>query len=184
MSAIPTLETERLILRPLTLADAPAIFDGCRDPRVAQFTLFEPHQSFDTSRAFIRDVALPNYALGHPAPLGVTWKHAPEWVIGCAAARPSVFGEDIPELGYWVAVPEWGKGVATEAVERLVRHLFERRSVHRVQACVFPGNPASERVLTKLGFRYEGTLRRVLCRRGEWLDDKMFSLLRAEFEAG
>jgi ribosomal-protein-alanine N-acetyltransferase len=181
---LPTLESDRLILRPLTLDDAPAVFDGCRDPRVTEFTSFDTHQSVETSVAYIRDIALPHYADGRPEPFGIAWKHAPERVIGCTGARVSAFGESILEGGYWIAASEWGKGVATEAFGRLVRYLFETRPVHRVQAVVFPGNAASERVLTKLGFRYEGTLRQVIFRRGRWTDDKLFSMLREEFERG
>lgn len=176
----PTFETARLILRPLTLADAPAVFEACRDPRVTEYTSFDTHQSLDTAVTFIRDIALPKYAEGVPDPLGIAWKHAPERVIGCTGARPSARGDGILDAGYWIAVPEWGKGVATEAFTRLVRWVFETRPVHRVQSFVFPGNAASERVLAKAGFRYEGTLRQVHFRRGRWEDEKQFGLLRDE----
>lgn len=178
---LPTLDTTRLILRPLARADVPAVYDGCRDPRVSEFTLFDTHRSEDDALTFVRDVALPNYADGIPNPFGIAWRHAPERVIGCTGGRPTAAGPGVLEVGYWVAVPEWGKGVATEAVGRLVRYLFESHPVHRLQACVFAGNPASERVLAKVGFRHEGTLRQAVFRRGRWSDDRLFGLLREEW---
>lgn len=180
MTAIPVLETDRLVIRPLTLDDVPAVFEACRDPRLTEHTLFETHRTPDDTVGFVRDFALPRYADGIPEPLGIAWKHAPDWVIGCTGGRPTPTSDGAYEIGYWIAVPEWGKGVATEAVGGLIRFLFADTSTHRLQACTYPANAASERVLTKLGFRYEGTLRQVVFRRGRHHDTKLFSLLRSD----
>ena len=62
-------------------------------------------------------------------------------------------------LGYWLGVPFWGQGYATEAVRRVVAYGFAELRLHRIEATVFSGNAASARVLEKVGMRCEGTLR-------------------------
>jgi ribosomal-protein-alanine N-acetyltransferase len=88
------------------------------------------------------------------------------------------------ELGYWIAEPFWGKGYVVEACRTVLKFVFEEYAPERMQARVIEGNAASARVLTKLGFRAEGTLRRALLRRGKFEDVQMFSLLRDEWFAG
>jgi ribosomal-protein-alanine N-acetyltransferase len=85
------------------------------------------------------------------------------------------------ELGYWVAEPFWGRGIAGEASRAVLDLAFRTYEVDRMQARVIAGNGASGRVLEKLGFRFEGTLRASLLRRGNFEDVLMFSMLRAEW---
>ena len=60
-------------------------------------------------------------------------------------------------LGYWVGVPYWGRGYATEAAEAVLAHAFGALGLHRVQATHLTRNPASCRVMEKLGMRVEGS---------------------------
>jgi len=62
------------------------------------------------------------------------------------------------ELGYWIGVPYWGKGYATEAARSVVNYGFSTLELHRIFASHVPANPASGRVLTKIGMRHEGRL--------------------------
>ena len=64
----------------------------------------------------------------------------------------------IYETGYWIGEPRWGKGYATESVKKILDIAFNINDVIRVQAFVFEGNTASEKVLLKCGFKYEGCL--------------------------
>lgn len=86
-SSFPLLNTARLVLRPLTLADAPAIFAYAQDPEVSRYTLWEPHRTQADSETFIRDYALPRYAEGLPEPYGVTLRGDERVVgtVGCFA---------------------------------------------------------------------------------------------------
>ncbi|MGH6791778.1 MAG: GNAT family N-acetyltransferase [Methyloceanibacter sp.] len=76
-------------------------------------------------------------------------------VIGCTGYR--AFGADHAELGYWIGKPYWGMGYGTEAVEVLVAHAFEADGFDYLTAGHFADNPASERVLKKLGFVVSGS---------------------------
>jgi RimJ/RimL family protein N-acetyltransferase len=87
------------------------------------------------------------------------------------------------ELGYWIGVPYWGRGYATEAAAALVAHAFDVRGLNRVYAFHFTNNPGSGRVLQKIGMRHEGT-RRGHTRKGEtYLDSDGYAILRDEWLA-
>jgi RimJ/RimL family protein N-acetyltransferase len=105
-------------------------------------------------------------------------------LIGAMCARPGK-GEraETAEVGYWLAVPHWGKGHASAALQRYVGHLFNERGIRRLWASTLASNHASARVLEKCGFQQEGTLREHLKRNGKLHDEFMFALLRDEWRA-
>lgn len=84
------------------------------------------------------------------------------------------------ELGYYIAEGYWGKGIMTEAVKQICGYAFEKSDIIRVYAEPFACNSASCRVLEKVGFQYEGTLRSNAVKNGEVIDMKMYSLLKTE----
>ncbi|WP_229112898.1 GNAT family N-acetyltransferase [Halapricum desulfuricans] len=89
----------------------------------------------------------------------------------------------VAELGYMIDPEAQGNGYATDAARRLVRYGFEDRRLHKVAARVFETNPASQRVLEKVGFQREGVMREQAYVRGERLDVLRYGLLAEEFEA-
>jgi len=82
------------------------------------------------------------------------------------------------EIGYWIGKPYWGKGIATEAVKQLVRLLFRRYKFMRISGLIYADNLASQRVLEKVGFKYEGTLKKNAKKKGKFFDDKIYAILR------
>jgi RimJ/RimL family protein N-acetyltransferase len=82
------------------------------------------------------------------------------------------------EVGYWLARPFWGRGIMTVAVQRVCRHAFEEFGLVKITAHVFSHNPASARVLEKCGFREEGFLRKHFLKDGQFIDARLFALLR------
>jgi RimJ/RimL family protein N-acetyltransferase len=78
------------------------------------------------------------------------------------------------EIGYWLAEPHWGKGIATEAIRALVPVAFERTGVGRLQAVIFSDNPASMRVLEKTGFVREAVHRNAITKRGMVMDEVLY----------
>jgi [ribosomal protein S5]-alanine N-acetyltransferase len=180
----PTLETDRLILRPITPADAASVFLYCSNPAVTRFTLFETHQTIDDSRWFCEDYARSRYASREPDPFGIVLKADPlGTVVGALGAHWASQPNLTMEFGYSIAEPHWGRGLVAEAARAVIEYVFEEYATERLQARVFVGNDASERVLRKLGFTREGVLRSLVLRRGRWWDIVMYSLLRSEWEA-
>mgnify|MGYP004551164421 FL=1 len=84
------------------------------------------------------------------------------------------------ELGYYIAEEYWGKGIMTEAVKQICKYVFDKSDIIRIYAAPYAHNIASCRVLEKVGFQYEGTLRSNAIKNGKVVDMKMYSLLKGE----
>ena len=166
------LKTERLLLRPPTMADAPQIqrLAGARE--VALNTLHIPHPYPDgAAEAWIaKHGTTPEivFAIEHE-----------DQLIGAIGLVPES-GHDRAELGYWIGVPFWGKGFATEAGKAMLRFAFDEHGLHRVTAQVFSRNAASARVLQKIGMRCEGTLRHHFKKWGEFVDVDYYAIVRGD----
>ena len=85
------------------------------------------------------------------------------------------------ELGYYIAEEYWGKGIMTEAVKQICAYVFGDSDIIRIYAEPFAYNIASCRVLEKVGFQYEGTLRSNAVKNGKVIDMKMYSLIKEEY---
>jgi RimJ/RimL family protein N-acetyltransferase len=145
---IPVLETERLTLRAPRFADAKAIAALVNDRRIAENTLRIPHPyGLADAESF---VAAANAVDGERALL-ITRDAI---VLGaCGIARRD--GEE-PEIGYWLGLPFWGRGYATEAARGVIDHAFGDLGYDVLAGGARVSNPASRRVLEKCGFQWTG----------------------------
>jgi RimJ/RimL family protein N-acetyltransferase len=84
------------------------------------------------------------------------------------------------EIGYWLAKPFWGRGLMTAVVQRLCRFAFDNFGLTKITAHVFAHNPASARVLEKCSFRQEGYLRKHFLKDDQFIDVKVFALLKGD----
>jgi len=82
------------------------------------------------------------------------------------------------ELGYWLGVAYWGRGLATEAVRAITKHGLANLGLERIQASVYTWNESSSRVLVKAGFEFEGRMRRHAFKDGQFVDMLLYALLR------
>ena len=177
----PTIETARLVLRAVTEADADAVFAACSNPAVTRFTLFDTHRTVTDSLRFVWNYALANYLEMIPDPFAITVKgDAGSPVVGCVGCHWASRPNRTLELGYWLAEPYWGKGLVAEGAAAAVAFCFANYPAERIQARVVAGNAASVRVLEKIGFAYEGTMRKCLSRRGVQEDVMVFARLRGD----
>jgi [ribosomal protein S5]-alanine N-acetyltransferase len=85
------------------------------------------------------------------------------------------------EIGYWIGRPYWGHGYASEAATVVVGYGFEQLGLNRIFAKHFATNPASGRVMQKIGMRYEGRNRGHILKWGEFLDDEVYGVLADEW---
>jgi ribosomal-protein-alanine N-acetyltransferase len=151
-----TIETERLVLRPPTAPDAPAIFDSyARDPEVVRYLTWRPHGSISDTHSFVESIR-SRWDAGSELTWALTLR-GDDRLIGMIALRPGAFKSDI---GYVLARPLWGRGLMTEAGRAIVDLAFADPAVHRVWAVCDADNRASARVLEKIGMTCEGVLRR------------------------
>lgn len=171
------LESERLLLRPFTAADAPDVLAAVAgDPEIrrwmpwtAGYTM-ESALQWCTRLAHIDVATAVHFALeprdgGRLA--GSAGVHRADWERGDA------------EIGYWIAPWARRRGYATEATRAVSEYLFER-GFHRVHLVIAAGNLASQAVAEKAGFTREGVMRRALPVPGGIADAVLFSLLRGE----
>jgi len=166
------IQTERLLLRPYTPADAPTLVPLIGAREVAATTLRIPHPySIRDAETFIASMES-----GDEERFAITLReHAT--LIGGVGLRLSK-AHNHAELGYWLGVPYWGKGYATEAACAMVRYGFEQLGLHRIQASHFSNNPASGNVLRKIGMTHEGCRRQHILKWGEYLDLELYGMLK------
>jgi RimJ/RimL family protein N-acetyltransferase len=156
VSTAPALETARLKLRALQRKDAGAVARLANDRRIAENTARIPHPYKRTdAEGFIRYVEESETETAFAITL------ADDTLIGIGGLRMAAPRKP-PEIGYWLGVPHWGQGYATEAARALVDHAFEDLGLERLEAGARVSNPASRRVLEKCGFQWNGVvLRRI-----------------------
>ncbi|HET9902111.1 MAG TPA: GNAT family N-acetyltransferase [Xanthobacteraceae bacterium] len=148
-ASMPVLETERLVLRAPRLEDVNAIAALANDRRIAQNTRRLPHPyTAADAEEFVRSV---NTGSGEMA-LVVTL--ADGTLIG--AVGLGLLEGPAPEVGYWLGVPYWGKGYATEAARAVIDFAFTELDHEALQAGARVTNPASRRILEKCGFQWTG----------------------------
>lgn len=173
------LETTRLLLRPPEDCDVPAFAPLISDSRVARNlgpTLPHPY-TLDDGYSWVEKMRVKRIA-GEDYPFGVILKQTGEY-IGCCGVHP---GRDF-EFGYWIGVPYWGKGYATEATRRVARFAFEALTPESLKARYMHDNPASGRVLTKLGFQHTHDLVEFSPVRGADVLSHHVQLARVRFES-
>ena len=176
---VPTLETERLILRMWKKKDAPELYEYAKNPNVGPHAGWKPHASVNESRMIISQLFLTNMCWA------IIDKESGK-VIGSIGLEEDKFRPDIKskELGYSLAEEYWGKGIMTEAAKRVIRHAFEELDCIVLSVSHFPFNQKSRRVIKKLGFAYEGVQRHAHdLPDGSVADLVQYSLLRNEYEA-
>ena len=169
------MQTERLTLRAYALSDIPALVPLIGTREVAATTLRIPHPySESDARVFIARVQ-EDLSNGSSLPLGIVLRESGAL---CGGVRLRIeLDHRRAELGYWIGVPYWGNGYATEAARAIVNYGFGTLGLHRIFASHFGNNHASARVLTKIGMRHEGSLRAHVLKWGEFLDLEMYGML-------
>jgi RimJ/RimL family protein N-acetyltransferase len=178
---MPTLLTERLMLRPFALEDAPAVRALAGDRAIASTTLNIPHPyGEDDARTWIATHAR-RFAADQEVVLAVTLRDSGEPIgaIGLVIARR----HDRAELGYWVGRKHWGRGYASEAARALLDYGFRELRLNRIEAMHFARNPASGRVMRKIGMQREGTCRQHVKKWGRYEDTEQYAILRRDWEA-
>lgn len=177
-AAQPILRTNRLVLRPFERSDARTVQRLAGERAIADTTLAIPHPYPDgVAEAWIATHAA-GFADGSQATFAMTLTDGE--VVGAIALHIAP-AHSRAELGYWVAVPHWNRGFATEAARALVGFAFSDLHLHRIQARHLTRNPASGRVLVKLGMRFEGVNRHAFKRWDEFEDVAIYAMLDYEW---
>jgi len=176
----PTLRTERLQLRPITGSDAKALYATHGDAFILRYWDAPPWTDRARADRFV-EASHAMAADGTGARLAIERLADGAFLGWCSVSR---WNPDFRSaaLGYCLHDSAWGHGYATEAARALLRWAFDAMDLNRVQAETDTRNDASARVLEKLGFLREGTLREDCIVNGEVSDSWVFGLLRAQWD--
>jgi [ribosomal protein S5]-alanine N-acetyltransferase len=176
VTANTILQTERLILRPYTENDIAELVPLIGAREVAATTLHIPYPYTEQdAKELIACTRQGNL-------LRRTIRTRDGKFIGGVGLNVEQ-DHQRAELGYWIGVPYWGQGYATEAARAMMRYGFDDLRLNRIFASHFSKNPASGRVLIKLGMGHEGCQRQHVCKWGEFLDLELFGISRQEWRA-
>jgi len=170
-----SLETARLILREFSESDIAELVPLIGALEVAATTLRIPHPYEEKhAREFLATVPKENELR-----LAIRLRRDGR-LCGGMGLHPEMQHRRA-ELGYWIGVPFWGNGYATEAAREVVRYGFEKLDLNRIFATHFKGNEKSGRVLQKIGMRHEGSIRQGVLKSGKFIDLEMYSILREDY---
>lgn len=166
------LRTARLVLRRARPDDLEAIHAVLSDPRAMRHWSTLPHEDIDRTRAWL------NGMIASPPEL------SEDFVVefeGRVVGKAGFYR--LPEIGYILRPEVWGRGLAREACEAVIDHVFSSRGLDELTADADPRNAASLALLARLGFRRTGEARRTFQLGDEWADSVYFALSRADWDA-
>jgi ribosomal-protein-alanine N-acetyltransferase len=178
MTKRPTLETDRLSLRPFTLDDAPRVQELAGDRAIADTTLHIPHPYADGAAGAWIDTHDAEFAAGKSVVFAVALRSTDTLVGAIGLTLDS--NDARAEMGYWIGKPYWNRGYATEAGRAVLDYAFNELELNRVYASYLRRNPASGRVMEKLGMQHEGRLRQHIRKWGVFEDLEVRGILRSE----
>ncbi len=178
LEQLPVLRTERLVLRPLTRADAAELHTVFSDPEVMRYWSNPPHRDQARTEAMI-EMINEDFERREVLQWGIE-READGRLLGTVTLIAD--GEQPrAELGYIIGREHWGQGFAGEAQRRAIGFAFEELGLHRLEADTHPENAASLRSLERLGFRREGLLRERWTVAGRVSDSVILGLLASEW---
>ncbi|MBQ7379843.1 MAG: GNAT family N-acetyltransferase [Clostridia bacterium] len=179
-SKIPTLETERLILRKMLVSDKEDIYAySCRED-VTEYLTWAPHTSIAYTQDYLRYIG-QRYSVGDYFDWAVVEKKSGRVIGSCGFTRFD-YPNDAGEIGYVFHPDFGGQGYATEAVGEVVRFGFVALKLHRIEARYLKGNDRSCRLMERLAMRFEGERREAMLVKGAYRTVGTYSILTSEYQ--
>ena len=177
----PIIETKRLILRQVTTEDATDMFDYLSDQDVVKPMGLDPFQTVKDVWDEIRWYT-SIYEEGTGIRWGITLKDSGK-VIGSCGFLNRLTKHYRAEVGYEISKDYWGQGIASEALEAVVKYGYHHLQLERIEALIEPENVPSQRLVEKQGFIREGLLRHYEFARGKFDDLYMYSIIKEDFQS-
>ena len=176
---LPTMLTQRLVLRPVRMSDAEDMYEYSRDPEVARHVLWDAHRSIHQTREYIRFL-IRQYRNAAPGTFAIALRDSGK-VIGTIGFMWVQTDNRSAEVGYSLSRAYWNQGIMSEALTAVVEFGFTKLGLNRIEAPHDCDNPASGHVMLHAGMRHEGTLRQRLYNKGRYVDVDLYAILRSDF---
>lgn len=182
LANLPIIETERLLLRKITLNDASDMFEYASNPEVSEYTMWSTHTSIEDTKYFLKSLT-KMYKRKELVDWGIVHKAEKKFIGTCGYVEWSMT-HSRAEIGYALSARYWREGYMSEAVNAIIEFGFREMLLNRIVGRCEVNNVASARVMEKVGMQLEGILRQQLFVKGRYWDLKIYSILREEFFDG
>ena len=178
---LPTIKTKRLIIRPIKLEDANDLYVIASDKRVNDYLSYPLHKSLDETKQVIDKYFLNRPANGIPQTYVLVYKENNKMIGTCDFV--SIRYHDVGEIGYSLNYDYWNQGLMSEALKEVINVGFAHVGLRKIEIKHSVNNKASQRVIEKTGFIYEGTLRKLIYDKlvNDYVDCKTYGILKAEW---
>jgi RimJ/RimL family protein N-acetyltransferase len=177
------IEGERIYLRPMAAEDLDAVHSYASLAVVSEHQPWGPN-SWEETKSYIEDVLMDAAELPQIRFVFAIVLKETEAMIGAGEIWFHNYDNLAGEIGYVLHPDHWGKGLATETAELLLKFGFEEKRLHRIQATCSPDNTNSKKLLEKLGMVPEGKIRDALRLKNGWRDSLLYSILEDEWRGG
>lgn len=177
---LPVLETDRLILRAVCVADIDDMFEYASTEEVTEYTTFARHKTKEDTSSAIQEVFLKRPVKGWPEAFAIILKDENK-MIGTCDFWPIAI-DDVFEMGYALNPKYWGQGIVTEAGHCVLKYAFEEYGVRRMELRHIDKNIGSQKVGMKLGFIHEGTKRKFIKVKTEYCNLEYYGMLKEEYD--
>ncbi|MGG0657627.1 GNAT family N-acetyltransferase [Rummeliibacillus pycnus] len=176
---LPILETERLILRKVTLEDIEDMYLYGSNGEVSKYVTWNTHETISDTKDFV-EIVLNKYENKQVSPWEIEYKENGKFIgtIDFVWWQPN---HKTAEIGYVISKDYRGKGLTTEVAKEIIKFGFKEMDLVRIQARCFVENIGSARVMEKTGMSFEGIIRKAIFAKGKHQDLKMYSILKGEF---
>ena len=176
---IPTIETERLVLRRMSKSDAYDMFEYASNTAVTRYLTWDVHPNARFSANYLSYLQ-SKYRSGEFFDWAVTLRSTGKMIGTCGFTRFN-FPAYSAEIGYVINPAYWGHGIAAEAAARVLCFGFEYLGLNRIEAKCMQGNAQSRRVMEKLGMTYEGTARDGMLVKNRFVSVETSAILKRDY---
>ena len=177
---MPRLETERIVMRRVSLDDIDDMYEYAKDATLTKYLTWSPHPDKAYTFEYVSYLQ-SRYKSGEFFDWAVTLRDGGKMIGTCGFTRFD-FQHNSGEIGYVISSDYHGKGIATEAVSEVIRFGFERLGLNRIECKFMIENAASRRVMEKNSMTFEGVYRQGMLVKGIYRDIGVCSILRSEYE--
>ena len=175
-----TLKTDRLTLRRFTLSDAQAMFENwANDENVTKFLTWQPHKDVNVTKQLL-GLWCESYKNENYYQWAIVLNEINEPIGSISAVKIDERTNSVT-IGYCIGKKWWRQGITSEALNAVIKFLFEEVGADCVNACHDPNNPNSGRVMKKCGMTYEGTWRHAGVNNQGICDESWYSILKEEY---
>jgi ribosomal-protein-alanine N-acetyltransferase len=181
---LPTLNSARLILRPLHLSDAPAILENAQNPHINQFLnvlpTVETPPTLEHAQQLIKQLQQKTRNF-KKLPFAISLGEK-QHLIGIISLHTINQNSQRAQVGFWLNQKYWRQGYTTEALQAILQYAFHSLDFNRLESHVQPDNLASNQLFKSAGFQKEGTLHQWRKHNGKWIDINIYGLLKSQFQ--